>query len=108
MPSFRVFENCELAFFARHTVELSTVAENAVFAERKRIVNTVFSLDDSLYGKSELLSKHEIALIVCGNAHNRARAVACDNVVGNQNRHFFTVDGVDCVRARRNAGFLSG
>ena len=55
------------------------------------------------------MRKHEIALVVSGNAHNRTRAITCDDVVRNENGHLLSVDGVDCVCAGHYAGlFASG
>ena len=104
---FKFFEDCEFCVLTAHTVKLAAVCEYAVLAERKRIVNAVFAFDDSLDRQAEFLRKHEIALVVSGNAHNRSRTVTCDNVVRNQDRHFFSVDGIDCVSTRRNARLFS-
>ena len=102
---FQFLDDGDFAFFRSHAVELAGVDHNAVIAERQFVV-AVHGFDDSFDGQAQFLCEHVVTFVVSGNAHDRARAVACENVVGNQNGNFPAVDGVDCVCARHDARFL--
>ena len=43
---------------------------------------------------------------MCGNGHDRSGAVAHENVVGDPNRDFLAVDGIDGQSTGKNAAFV--
>ena len=57
--------------------------------------------------QAELRSRTEVALVVGGHGHDRARAVAGQHVVGDEDRDPLAVDRVDRVGAERDAGLLA-
>src|SRR5439155_548828 len=50
--------------------------------------------------------EREVALIVRGHGHDRARSVSDQDVVGDPDRNLLTVDRVDRERAGGNTGLL--
>ena len=56
----------------------------------------------------EFRRKFEIPLVVSGNGHDRSGAVAHENVVGDPNRDFLAVDGIDGQSACENTTFVFG
>ncbi len=54
-------------------------------------------------GQAELAGKIKVALIVRGNGHDRARAVAHQDIIGDPDRDRLPVDGVGRIRARKDA-----
>ena len=58
--------------------------------------------------QSELARKFEISRVVPRHAHNRARAVTEQNIIGGPDRNFFIVYRVDRIGAGEDAGFLFG
>ena len=56
----------------------------------------------------KFLGKLKIALVMRRHGHDRAGAVAGENVVGNPDRNFLAVDGIDGVSAGEHAGFFFG
>ena len=99
---FQLLYDGNLALLGAHARELAGVDHHAVFGEGKVVV-AVHALDHALDGQTELLCEHEVALVVSGNAHDRARAVARDDIVRDEYGHLSAVDGVDCVCARHDA-----
>ena len=100
---FKLLYDRNLALFRAHTVELAGVDHHAVIGVRQPVGRTVRALHHSFYGQTEFFGEDVVALVVSGDAHNRARAVACEHVVRNEYGHFPAVDGVNRIRARHNA-----
>ena len=66
----------------------------------------IHPLDDRHDGEAKLQRELEVALVVGGHGHDRARAVGHQHVVGDPDRHVRAVDRVDGVGARKDAGLL--
>ena len=58
-------------------------------------------------GEVILPGEGEVALVVGGHPHHRARAVAQEHVVGNPDGHLFAVEAVGAVSADKDAVFFS-
>ena len=58
-------------------------------------------------GSPNFVREQEVALVVGGHGHDRARAVAGQHVVGDEDRDPLAVDGVDGVGTERDAGLLA-
>ena len=69
------------------------------------LVGRLDNLDDR---QIELRGELEIARVVRRHGHDRAGAVAGENVVGNPDRNLLAVDGIDGVGAGEDAGFFLG
>src|SRR5579884_681821 len=65
-----------------------------------------FGPDDLDDGNAELARKLEVALVVGGNAHDRARAVAHQHVVGDPDGNLLAADRVGDVAAGEDARLL--
>ena len=57
-------------------------------------------------GEIELFGKFTVAVVVGGNRHDGAGAVAGQNIVGDINRYLLLGGGVDGVGTGKDAGFL--
>ena len=89
-------------FFAEAAVKLQAVYADAVFREREhRLAVLVF--DDLGDGQAVFFREGEVALVVRGHAHDRARAVRIEDVIGGVDGHFFAVDGVDGIMSDKDA-----
>ena len=57
-------------------------------------------------GEVEFLGEFEVTFVVGGDGHDGAGAVAHHDVIGDPDRDFFSVDGVDGVGSGGDAGFV--
>ncbi len=95
-----------LRLHARQPAELARLDQHAVFGNERQL--RLFGLGAGwLYHAAHfnpvLLRKLEIALIVRGNAHNRARAIVGQDVIRHPDRHTLAVIWIDGKVARRHA-----
>ena len=95
-------------FLDGHAVEEAGVYHNAgVVLEREGFLRDVAALDDLHDGKAEGRGEVPVALVVAGNAHDNARAVAHENIVGDEHRHDLAGGGVDDLNAlKAHAGLF--
>ena len=100
---FEFLDDGDLALLRAHAVEFAGIHHHAVFGVRQTVVRAVRALHHALDGEPQLLCEHIVALVVRRDAHDRARAVACQHVVRDEYGHFPAVDGVDSIRARHDA-----
>jgi len=83
------------------------VDQLAIGKERQRLVGLA-GVDDLDDRKVELLREIVVAVIVRGHGHDRAGAVAHDDVVGDPDRNAGAVGGIERVGAGEYAGFFLG
>ena len=69
-----------------------------------RVGQLVAAFDDAADRQVELRGEVEVALVVAGDGHDRARAVLHQHVVGDVHRDPLAVDRVDDRAAQRHAG----
>lgn len=95
--------------FGGKSVKVSARDEYAVLTEGQGIGAFGFGgvrgnagfRDDAGDGEIVFFRKRKVPLIVRGHAHDGARAVGAEHIVCNPNGHFFSVDGIDGVTARK-------
>ncbi len=63
--------------------------------------------DDATDRQAELDCEREVALVVRGDGHDRAGAVAAEHVIGDEDRDALAVDRVDRLGAQHHAGLLA-
>ena len=99
-------DNLFTGVFAAGAVELAGVDELAfAVIAAVGIVTALGLLNHLLDWQVKLLGELKVAFIVTRNGHNRAGAVAHEDVVGHPNRNRLTGGGVDGVTAGEDAGF---
>ena len=76
------------------------------FVHRVGVQRFPFGLNDDANGQMEFARKFKVALVVRGNCHDGARAIAHHDIVGNPNRNLFAVDGIRRIGAGKDAGFF--
>ena len=84
------------------SVEKAGVGHNARCAVCKGFLFNIAALDDLDYRKSEFLGKLPVARIVTRNRHDCAGAVACKNIIGNEDRDLRACYGVDSSNALKS------
>ena len=100
---FKFFDDGDASFFGGHTVKFAAVAHYAVVGIRQIVGRAVLAFYYSFDGQAVLFRENVVAVVVRRNAHNRARAVTCKDVIGNENGDFPAVYRVDCVTSREHA-----
>ncbi len=101
------------AVVGRHPVEPAAVDEALTGGVRDvgvahRVVGFgTGGRDDAPDRQAEPLREREVALVVGGHGHDRARAVAGQHVIGDEDRDRLAVDGIDRVRADGDTGLLA-
>ena len=82
-----------------HAVELLGIDQHAVVAREGKIVVSVDAADDTLDRQAVFGRELKVALVVSRYRHHGAGAVGRQHIVRHIDRHFFSVHGVDAVRA---------
>ena len=95
--------------FGKHAGSEARVHRDAVSRERQIVGGAVRALDHAFDGQAVLGRELEVAVVVSGHGHDRARAVSRQHVVGHPHGDLAAVYRVDGVRAREHARlFLDG
>src|SRR3989440_5333496 len=77
------------------------------FCPRCRVAWVLVNWSDHLaYGDAEFAGKLEVALVMRRNAHNRARTVAHQHVIGDPDGNLLAIDGISDVAAGKDARLL--
>ncbi len=88
-------------------VQDSGVDHGSRVAVRKSLLLDVAARDDLHNGKAEFFGERPVARVVGGDRHDGARPVGHQHVIGDENRDFFSIHGVDRAHAvQPDAGLL--
>src|SRR6266487_641685 len=98
-------------FISRYAVERARIDHDAQVLFGLRPCSGIarrlaFGANDFAYRNAEFTSELEVALVMRGNAHDRARTIAHQHVVGDPDRDLFAADGIGDVTAGEDAGLL--
>ena len=96
-----------LGLGGRQAVEKTGVHRRTVAGEAKRLPSSR-CLHDDLDRQLEFLRKLQVARVVRRHRHDRAGAVAGQDIVRRPDRHLPAVDRVDRVRAGEDSAFVLG
>ena len=103
------FNDSLLSILHAQIVQEAGIDHNAGSAIGKGRFFHIAALDDFDDFTAKLLGKLPVTVVMSGHSHNRARAVGRQNIVGDENGDFPSVDGVNALHAlEHHAGLVLG